>query len=181
MRLSEILIPTADPDNAAQVAEAKTKADDAEAKLKSGEDFATLAKAVSGGMTASNGGDLGEFHRGQLAKVLEDATFDLKPGQFTEPIRTKQGWIILKVTEHTPGGLQPLSDVEQQVQSDIGMAKMQPALRDYLTKLREAAYIEIRAGYEDSGASPNEMKPVYTAYAPPQPKKKKATKRPAKR
>ncbi|HET8637783.1 MAG TPA: hypothetical protein VFL96_13120, partial [Acidobacteriaceae bacterium] len=51
---------------------------------------------------------------------------------------------------------------------------MQPALRDYLTKLREAAYIEIRAGYEDSGASPNEMKPVYTAYAPPQPKKKKA-------
>ncbi|HEU4982461.1 MAG TPA: peptidyl-prolyl cis-trans isomerase [Acidobacteriaceae bacterium] len=174
VQLSEILIPTADPDNAAQVAEARQKADDAEAKLKSGEDFATLAKAVSGGMTASNGGDLGEFHRGQLAKVLEDATFDLKPGQFTEPIRTKQGWIILKVTEHTPGGLQPLSDVEQQVQSDIGMAKMQPALRDYLTKLREAAYIEIRAGYEDSGASPNEMKPVYTAYAPPQPKKKKA-------
>jgi peptidyl-prolyl cis-trans isomerase SurA len=174
VHLSEILIPTADPDNAAQVAEAKTKADDAEAKLKGGEDFATLAKAVSGGMTASNGGDLGEFHRGQLAKVLEDATFDLKPGQHTEPIRTKQGWIILKVTEHTPGGLQPLSDVEQQVQSDIGMAKMQPALRDYLTKLREAAYIEIRAGYEDSGASPNEMKPVYTAYAPPQPKKKKA-------
>jgi len=174
VHLSEILIPTADPDNAAQVAEAKTKADDAEAKLKGGEDFATLAKAISGGMTASNGGDLGEFHRGQLAKVLEDATFDLKPGQHTEPIRTKQGWIILKVTEHTPGGLQPLSDVEQQVQSDIGMAKMQPALRDYLTKLREAAYIEIRAGYEDSGASPNEMKPVYTAYAPPQPKKKKA-------
>src|SRR6185437_10186289 len=174
VQLSEILIPTADPDNAAQVAEAKKKADDAEAKLKGGEDFATLAKAVSGGMTASNGGDLGEFHRGQLAKVLEDATFDLKPGQHTEPIRTKQGWIILKVTEHTPGGLQPLSDVEQQVQSDIGMAKMQPALRDYLTKLREAAYIEIRAGYEDSGASPNEMKPVYTAYAPPQPKKKKA-------
>src|SRR6185437_16209175 len=40
-RLSEILIPTADPDNAAQVAEAKKKADDAEAKLKGGEDFAT--------------------------------------------------------------------------------------------------------------------------------------------
>lgn len=174
VQLSEILIPTADPDNAAQVAEAKKKADDAEAKLKGGEDFATLAKAVSGGMTASNGGDLGEFHRGQLAKVLEDATFDLKPGQHTEPIRTKQGWIILKVTEHTAGGVQPLSDVEQQVQSDIGMAKMQPALRDYLTNLREAASIDIRAGYEDSGASPNEMKPIYTAYAPPQPKKKKA-------
>jgi peptidyl-prolyl cis-trans isomerase SurA len=174
VQLSEILVPTADPDNAAQVAEAKQKADEAETKLKGGEDFATLAKAASGGMTASNGGNLGEFHRGQLAKVLEDATFDLKPGQFTEPIRTKQGYIILKVTAHTQGGVQPLADVEQQVQGDIGMAKMQPALREYLTKLREAASIEIRAGYEDSGGSPNEMKPVYTAYAPPQAKKKKA-------
>lgn len=173
-RLSEILIPTADPDNAAQVAEAKTKADDAEAKLKGGEDFATLAKAVSGGMTADNGGDLGVFRRGQLAKELEDATFDLKTGEHTAPIRTKQGWIILKVTDHTAAGLQPLKDVEDQVENVIGMQKMQPALRAYLTKLRENAFIEIKDGYEDSGASPNEMKPIYTAYAPPQPKKKKA-------
>src|SRR6185437_3245529 len=173
VQLSEILVPTADPDNAEQVAEAKKKADDAEAKLKGGGDFATLAKALSGGMTASTGGDLGEFHRGQLAKALEDATFDLKPGQFTDPIRTKQGWIILKVTEHTAGGVQPLKEVEPQVENAIGMEKMQPALRSYLTKLREAAYIEIRDGYQDSGASPNEMKPVYSAYKPPQPKKKK--------
>src|SRR5260370_19157268 len=49
---------------------------------------------------------------------------------------------------------------------------MQPALRTYLTKLREDAYIDIRAGYVDSGASPKETKPVFTAYAPPAPKKK---------
>ncbi|MFZ0661999.1 MAG: peptidyl-prolyl cis-trans isomerase [Acidobacteriaceae bacterium] len=172
-RLSEILIPTADPDNGAQVAAAKQKADDAEAKLKGGTDFATLAKSVSGGMTAANGGDLGQFRRGQLAKVLEDQTFDLKPGEYTEPIRTKQGWIILKVTEHTAGGIQPLKDVEPQVENAIGEQKMQPALRAYLTKLREDAFIEIKDGYEDSGASPNEMKPVYSAYTPPKPKKKK--------
>ncbi|MGB7188643.1 MAG: peptidyl-prolyl cis-trans isomerase [Acidobacteriaceae bacterium] len=173
-RLSEILIPTADPDNAAQVADAKKKADDAEAKLKGGEEFATLAKAVSGGMTADGGGDLGQFRRGQLAKVLEDATFDLKPGEHTMPIRTKQGWIILKVTEHTAAGVQALKDVEDQVENAIGVEKMQPALRAYLTTLRENASIEIKDGYVDSGASPNEMKPVYSAYVPPAPKKKKA-------
>ena len=42
------------------------------------------------------------------------------------------------------------------------MTKLQPALRDYLTKLREEAYIDIKAGYIDTGASPNETKPVYT-------------------
>jgi peptidyl-prolyl cis-trans isomerase SurA len=173
VRLSEIIIPTANPDDAAQVEEAKKKADDAEAKLKGGSDFAALAKSVSGGVTASNGGDLGDFKRGQLAKVLEDQTFDLKPGQYTEPIRTKQGYVILKVTEHTAGGIPQMKDVEPQIEEQIGMSKMDPALREYLTKLREDAYIDIKNGYEDSGASPNEMKPVYSAYAPPTPKKKK--------
>jgi peptidyl-prolyl cis-trans isomerase SurA len=173
VRLSEILIPTANPDDATQVADAKNKADGIEAKLKAGGDFAALAKSSSGGPTAADGGDLGQFKRGQLAKVLEDQTFDLKTGQYTEPIRTKQGYVILKVIEHTPGGIPPLKDVEPQVEDAVGMAKMNPALRDYLTKLREDAYIEIKAGYEDSGASPNEMRPVYSAYAPPTPKKKK--------
>lgn len=173
VRLSEILVPTANPDDAAQVATAKAKADDAEAKLKGGSDFADLAKADSSGVTASNGGDLGEYKRGQLAKVIEDQTFDLKPGQFTEPIRTKQGYVIFKVTEHTPGGIAPLKEVEPQIEDQIGMTKMNPALRDYLTKLREDSYIEIKDGYVDSGASPNEMKPVYSAYTPPSPKKKK--------
>ena len=42
------------------------------------------------------------------------------------------------------------------------MQAMQPALRDYLTKLREDAYIDIKPGYVDTGASPNETKPIYT-------------------
>jgi len=177
VRLSEILIPTANPDDASQVAAAKTKADEVEAKLKAGGDFAALAKSASGGPTAADGGDLGEFKRGQLAKVLEDQTFGLKAGDYTEPVRTKQGYVILKVTEHTPGGVPPLKDVENQVEDAVGMAKMNPALRDYLTKLREDAYIDIAPGYEDSGASANEMKPVYSAYAPPTPKKKKHVER----
>jgi peptidyl-prolyl cis-trans isomerase SurA len=172
-RLSEILIPTANPDDKAQVDAAQAKANDISTKLKAGSDFAELAKSSSGGPTAAQGGDLGQFKRGQLAKVLEDQTFDLKPGQYTEPIRTKQGFVILKVTEHTAGGVQSYKDVEPQVEDAVGMAKMGPAMRDYLTKLREDAYIEIKGGYEDSGASPNEMKPVYSAYAPPTPKKKK--------
>ena len=163
MKLSEILIPTPNPDDAAQVAEAQKKADAVESRLKTGADFATVAKADSGGPTAQEGGRLGDYKRGDLPKVMEDATFGLPAGQYTAPIRTKQGYVILKLVEHTPGGIPPLKTVEPQVEDAVGMAKMNPALRDYLTKLREDAYIEIKAGYEDSGASPNEMKPVYSA------------------
>jgi peptidyl-prolyl cis-trans isomerase SurA len=45
------------------------------------------------------------------------------------------------------------------------MQKLQPALRLYLTKLREEAFIDIRPGYVDTGASPNETKPVVTTAA----------------
>jgi peptidyl-prolyl cis-trans isomerase SurA len=174
-RLSEIMVPTANPDDASQVDAAKKKADDLYAKLKAGSDFAELAKSSSGGSTAAEGGDLGSYERGsgKLAKVFEDQTLTLQPGQFTEPIRTKQGFVILKVTEHNKGGLQPYKDVEAQVEDAVGMAKMGPALRDYLTKLREDAYINISNGYEDSGATANQMKLEYTAYTPPSPKKKK--------
>jgi peptidyl-prolyl cis-trans isomerase SurA len=42
---------------------------------------------------------------------------------------------------------------------------MQPALREYLKKLREEAYIKVSPGYVDSGASPNQTQPVMTTAA----------------
>ena len=171
IRLSEILISTAPPTPAPGqtapsadevVAQAKAKADGIYARLQKGEKFDELAQKNSSGPTAANGGDLEYFKRGTLSKQLEDQVFGLKTGQYTEPIRTNQGWVILKVTEHQTEGIPPLKEVEPQIQERIYMSKMQPALRDYLTKLRENAYIDIKPGYVDTGASPNETKPVYT-------------------
>lgn len=175
VRLSEILIPTAEGDDAAKIAAAQKKADGIYAQLKGGADFAATAKASSTGPTAAQGGDLGSFGRGKLAKELETTTFALNAGQYTEPIRTKQGFVILKVTEHPRAGTASFQEVESQVEESAYMEKMQPALRQYLTKLREEAFIDIKPGYVDSGASPNQTKPIYSAYTPPAPKKKKKT------
>jgi peptidyl-prolyl cis-trans isomerase SurA len=174
VKLSEILIPTPENADAAQIAAAQKQADDIEAKLKGGADFAATAKASSGGPTAAQGGDLGSFRRGALAKPLEDQTFALTAGQHTAPIRTKQGFVILLVTEHREAGAPTFEQAEQQVEEGAYMDKMQPALRAYLLKLREESFIDIKPGYVDTGASPNETKPIYSAYTPPPPKKKKA-------
>jgi peptidyl-prolyl cis-trans isomerase SurA len=172
IKLSEILIPTAADADDAAVAQAKAKAESVEAKLKAGSKFEDMAEAYSGGPTADKGGDLGLYKRGALAKVLEDQTFGLKAGEWTAPIRTRQGFVILKVTDHIAPGVPPLKDIEPQIQEAMYTEQMQPALRAYLTKLREEAYIDIRAGYVDSGASSKQTKPVFTAYAPPVAKKK---------
>ena len=173
VRLSEILIPTPEDANDAQIAQAQAKAAEVETKLKAGAKFDDLAKQYSGGPNADAGGDLGQFKRGQLGSaLLEDPTFALQAGQATDPIRTRQGFIILQVTEHTQEGVPPLKSIEDQVQQAMYEAAMQPALRAYMTDLREKAFIDIAAGYTDTGASAKETKPVFAAAGEPAVKKK---------
>jgi peptidyl-prolyl cis-trans isomerase SurA len=149
----------AEPDPAA-VAAAETKAKALLDEINKGAHFEEVAKKSSNGPTAAQGGELGLFKRGVLAKALEDKTFGMKVGEVSEPIRTKQGFVILKVTGHNEGGIQPLEKVEDQIHETLYYRKLQPTLREYLTKLREDAYIDIKQGYVDTGASPNQTKPV---------------------
>ena len=149
----------------AALAAAKTKADDVLAQIRKGAAFEDAAKKYSEGPSASQGGDLGMFKRGALAKELEDRTFAMKAGDVTDVIRTKQGYVILKVTEHQMAGIPEMNAVTNKIQDALYFQKLQPALRAYLTKLREDAYIKMAQGYVDSGASPNQTVPVETTAA----------------
>ena len=83
---------------------------------------------------------------GNLAKELEDKTFAMKAGDVTDVIRTKQGYVILKVVDHQMAGIPPMKDILPKIQDALYYQKLQPALRAYLTKLREDAYIDIKPG-----------------------------------
>jgi len=184
VRLSEILIaptpainaetkkPEEIPATPEQLTAAEQKANEVLAQIKGGAKFEEVARKSSDGPTAAQGGDLGYFKRGMLAHELEDKTFAMKANEMTDVIRTRQGFIILKVTEHTQAGMLALKDIEPQIQENLYLHKIQPALRAYLTKLREEAYIDIKPGYVDSGASPNQTKPVMTAASPESDKQK---------
>src|SRR5438132_1911279 len=145
-----------------QLAAAKAKAQDLLAQIRKGASFEEIAKKNSDGPSAPQGGDLGLFKRGMLAKELEDKTFAMKPGEVTDVIRTKQGFVILKVSEHQQAGVPGLKEMEPRIQDAIYMQKLQPSLRAYLTKLREEAFIDVKPGYVDTGASANQTKPVET-------------------
>lgn len=181
VKLSEILVSidkiAQQNPNADAAALAQQKAQQLLDSIKAGAPFDEVAKKSSGGPTAAQGGDLGYFKRGTLAKELEDRTFGMKPGEVSDVIRTKQGFIILKATEHQQAGVPALKEVEPQIQEAIYMQRLDPALRAYLTKLREDAFIDIKPGYLDIGASPNESKPVITDTIAQGPKSKKKKKK----
>ncbi|MGA2965534.1 MAG: peptidylprolyl isomerase [Terriglobales bacterium] len=179
VRLSEILIapetpakpaPSAgakpEPPSAAETepawVAAQAKAQDVLDQIHKGEKFADLAKKYSTGSSAKDGGDLNYFKRGTLAPELEDKVFALKSGEITDVIRTKQGYVILQAVEHEKAGIPSLKEAESRIQDALYMQKLEPALRAYLTTLREEAFIDVKNGYIDSGASAKQTKPVET-------------------
>jgi peptidyl-prolyl cis-trans isomerase SurA len=151
--------------DAASLAAAEAKAKDLLKQIRDGGNFEDIAKKYSDGPSAGDGGSLGMFKRGQLAKELEDKTFSMKAGEVTDVIRTKQGYVILKVVDHQEAGIPPLKEAMPKIQDALYYEKLQPALRAYLTRLREDAYIKTAPGYVDSGASPNETLPIETTAA----------------
>lgn len=151
--------------DAAALTAAEAKANDLLKQIHDGANFEDIAKKYSDGPSAADGGALGMFKRGQLAKAIEDETFDKKAGDVTGVIHTKQGYVILKVVDHQQAGIPPLKDILPKIQDALYYEKLQPALRAYLTKLREDAYIKYADGYVDTGKSPNQTQPVETAAA----------------
>jgi len=85
--------------------------------------------------------------------------------------------VIFKVDKHTAGGVPPFKDVEQEVEEKYYESRMEPAMRAYLTQMREEAYISTKAGYADSGASSKQVVLTNSVYTPPTPKKKKKVER----
>jgi peptidyl-prolyl cis-trans isomerase SurA len=151
--------------DAAALSLAEAKANDLLKQIHDGANFEDVAKKNSDGPSAADGGVLGMFKRGQLSKQLEDTTFGMKAGEITNVIQTKQGFVILKVVDHQMAGIPAMKDVLPKIDDALYYQKLQPGLRAYLTKLREDAYIFTAPGFVDSGASPNQTRPVETTSA----------------
>lgn len=103
--LNEILVPASESDTQAQIAEAKSKAEQIRNAVRLGAAFADLARANSQGPSALDGGALGCFSRGQLTTTVEDQAFGMKAGDVSDVIRTKQGFVILKVAANEQDAL----------------------------------------------------------------------------
>ena len=158
--LSEIEVKT-EGKPADQIPELKKKAETALKRVQDGESFAEIAKRLSDGSTAKQGGYLGIYKKGELSKQLEDAVFTMKKNQLTDVMETKQGFLILEVMEHYDEGQQALAKVENEIMNKLYDQRMQPALREYLKTLREQSYVIIKPGFQDAaGGSGSEIQEV---------------------
>ena len=152
--MRQILIST-EGKSADQVAAAEKKAKELTARARKGEKFGELARDNSDDPeTSKNFGELPPYKPGDLRKEIEDVVFKQKKGFVTDPIKVPNGLLILRVEERYEAGQASFEEVENEISERMAMPKMQPKVRDYLTRLRRDAFLEIKDGYVDSGAAP---------------------------
>jgi peptidyl-prolyl cis-trans isomerase D len=129
-----ILFKLTESATAEQEAAVRARAEAVLGELREGADFAALAEKYSEDTaTATAGGDLGFFPRGQMVNAFEDVAFSLPIGQLSDLVRTPFGLHILRVEEKTAAGLQALSEVQQ----------------DIVTRLREEKAREAAVAFTD--------------------------------
>ncbi|HEV2691013.1 MAG TPA: peptidylprolyl isomerase [Bryobacteraceae bacterium] len=153
MYLREILVSTEKKD-AAGIAAAEKKAKDLVSRARKGERFPEMARDNSDAVTAKGYGELPPFKKGELNKILEDQVWSQPKGYVTDPIRIDAGFEILRVEEHQKAGQADLADVENEITEKLYEPQMAPKVREYLTSLRQAAFLEIKADWVDTGAAP---------------------------
>lgn len=101
-----------------------------------GADFAEIATAHSDDKgSAVRGGDLGWFGRGMMVQPFENITFDMQPGEMSEPFPTRFGWHFVKLYEKR--GIQPLDSMRQQLLNQVKRdVRYQEAEKSFINKTR---------------------------------------------
>lgn len=178
--ISEIFLSSAGKNEA----EVKARALDLVIQVRSGADFGALAAAnsereMNGVRTApQNKGKIGAFEVPNLREDIANAIKNVKVGGVSDPIRTNDGYQILRVDERTPASTNATFN-ENQVREAITIERAVKRREEYLQGLRDDAYIKIAKDYQAAVypllkiSPPPEPTETDSASAKPPEKKKK--------
>jgi peptidyl-prolyl cis-trans isomerase SurA len=145
VRARDIFIVAPDGIPPAQEAVARAKADAALRRIRAGESFAKVARDLSDGPTAKEGGDLGYFRRGTLIPALEQAAFSLQPGQISGLVHTTGehgGYHIVTVEDRRPLAQKPLAEMQEEIRNRLANESVMKEREHYLAQLRKTAQID---------------------------------------
>jgi len=139
VKLILLKTPEGGDQNAAD--EVKAKAAELLKRIRAGEDFEALARAESQDATsAEKGGDLGFIAKGSLAPELEEAAFKTEVGSVSEPVKTKQGYYLIKVVEKQPEVARPYEAVHDEIKAKLLETKARKQLPAVAEDFYEQVY-----------------------------------------
>lgn len=145
VRARDIFISAPDGSTPTKESAARARADAALRRIRGGESFAKVARDVSDGPTAKEGGDLGYFRRGQMLSQLEQAAFALQPGEVSGLIRVNGdhgGFHLVHVEDRRQLAARPLSEVQEEIRNRLAGDSVLKEREHYLSQLRKTAQVD---------------------------------------
>lgn len=132
-------------------------------KLNHGADFAKLAKKMSTGPSAKNGGELGWFSPSDMVKPFAQAVENLKKGEYTkQPVKTRFGWHVILLQDVRKVPKPKMSDVKTSIEQRLRSQEVQA----YVDKLRSQAKVNINKQQVVTPAPASSTSPATTAPQP---------------
>lgn len=114
--------------------DSEEKANEILEDITDGMKFEEAAANYSSCPSKQNGGELGQFGRGQMVKEFEDAAFSMQVGEISSPVKTQFGYHIIKLTDHLPARNSEFEEVYQEVKDGFFAEKQEKV---YLEKKAE--------------------------------------------
>ena len=105
--------------------------------LKKGFIFEEAAKKFSSCPSASVGGDLGYFSRGQMVPEFEEAAFKLEINEISKPVQTQFGYHIIKLVDRKKAGIKDFDEVEADIRNILVGSKQNKKYVEESKRLRE--------------------------------------------
>ncbi len=159
----QILVKSADPANDAK---GRARAETLAARLKGGANFGKVAASDSDDPVGRlNDGDNGWRSQDGLGAEVGAAVAALRDGETSQPIKTKDGWVIAQRVASRQG-VAASEDQRGAAREAIGRRKLEDAYDRFLREMRGEAYVDIRVG---AGAQPQDTTPVNAPAAPQAP------------
>jgi len=112
-------------------------------QLKNGHDFAALARLHSKAPEALDGGDMGYVTRGQLPDSLDEALFDLEPGDVSTVIETPYGFHLFQIIEKREAGVPDIEECIEKIRQGIQKEDLEAAYGPWLAELRSRYSIKV--------------------------------------
>jgi peptidyl-prolyl cis-trans isomerase SurA len=144
LHVRHILLPLPEDAPAGEVSRVQADGEKVMQRLAGGEPFAAVAKAVSKGPGASDGGDLGWLRRGTMQRSLEEIVFALKDGEVSKLVRAGPGVHLFKVEERRQGGGKSFDQAKDEIRDKLSMEQTQAYREQYLGELKRDAVIDYR-------------------------------------
>ncbi len=143
IHLAHIVLTTPEKDSSDEILKQKKKAEEIWEGLKKGEDFSELARRYSQDSSAAQGGDLGLFGWDEIDPSLKTALSAMKPGEFSQVLRSPQGWQIVKLIALQTAKEIGLEEVREQVREKLFQEEVELRFGQWVQQLKDRSYIQV--------------------------------------